>query len=264
MSEKNQKEAIASLLEQLKTQKEDEVIGNLSFKELTYEQQRRVVSASGSMAEVIATSRNLFNEYIKQNVTFTDDPVKTDILTLDVRPFVLNVLKRISDGRHIFVDKKYYELYDVQPDDLVSKLKPEVIKKDSFELVIKVPTLKVDTIYNSLLLNALSQYRNKQSKNITDGDILSINELYSFYENMKYIDSFILDGITYDFIELPTQDKITLLNQFPKNIISLIRYYRKQVDKCVTKAFTVTNPDDGSTRDMENELALFTPDQEES
>lgn len=264
MPEKNPKEAIASLLEELKSVKNDAIIGNLSFKELTYEQQRKIIPSNSSVSDFIASVRNILNEYIKQNVEFTDDVVKTDTLTIDVRPFILNVLRTISVGKEIKIDDKTYNLYEVQPEDLVRQLQPEVYKKDTFELVIDVPTIKEDTVYNALLLNALSQYRNKQARNLSESDVVSLNTIYSFYETMKYVKSFTVNGTTYNFIELSTQDKINLLNQFPQQIISVINRYRKQVDKLIEKAFTVTNIEDGTVQKIDNELQLFTSDEDET
>ena len=263
MAEKNTKEAIASLLKELNTVKNDVTIGRLSFKELTYEQQRKIVPNNSSISDIIASIRNTLNEYIKQNVEFVDDVVKTDMLTLDVRPFVLNVLAAISMGKEIKIDDKNYTLYEVQPEDLEKHLQPEVYKKDTFELVIDVPTIKEDTIYNALLMNALSQYKNKQVRNLSDPDAVSITALYGFYENMKYIKSFTINGTTYNFIELSTQDKINLLNQFPQKIISLINRYRKQVDKLTEKAFTATNVEDGSVQKIDSELQLFMVENDE-
>lgn len=259
----NPKEAIQSLLDELKTVKNDTTIGTLAFKELTYEQQRKILSGNISISDVLATTMNILNEYIKQNVEFTEDVVKTDTLTIDVRPFVLNVLRKISVGNEIKIDDKSYQLYDVQPDDLVSKLQPEVYKKDTFELVIDVPTIREDIIYNALLINALSQYKNKQSRTITESDVSVISDLYVFYENMKYVKSFTVSGTTYDFIELSTKDKVDLLNQFPQQIISVIKRYRKQVDKYKEKAFTVYGIGDGLTNRIDNELELFKTDDDE-
>lgn len=260
MADNNQKSAINSLLNELKAVKSNVTLGGLSFKELTYEQRRKIISGNASVPDVIANTQNVLNEYIKQNVEFVDDVVKSDTLTADVRPFVLNVLRSISIGKEIKLDEKNYKLYEVQPEDLVSKLQPEVYKRDTFELVISVPTIKEDTIYNALLVNALSQFRSKQLRTMTDMDVTTISELYSFYENMKYIKSFTIDGSTYSFIELATGDKVALLNQFPQQIINVLRKYRKQVDECYKKAFTVTSLDDGSTREIEHELELFTSD----
>lgn len=257
MAENNTKEAIASLLEELKSAKNDVTIGRLSFKELTYEQQRKIVQNNASISEVIASVRNVLNDYIKQNVEFVDDVVKTDMLTVDVRLFVLNVLRSISIGREITIDEKQYNLYDVQPEDLEQHLQPEVYKTDTFELVIDVPTIREDTIYNALLMNALSQYKNKAARNLSETDAIAIDALYSFYENMKYVRSFTIGGTTYKFIELATQDKVNLLNQFPQKIIAVINRYRKQVDKLNEKALTITNMDDGTTQKLENELELF-------
>lgn len=263
MAEQNQKAAIASLLSELQSVKNDITLGNLSFKELTYEQQRKIISGrNSSMTDFLPNANIMMNEFIRQNVEFTDDQVKTDILTADVRPFVLNVLRAISIGKDIKVDDKVYQLYDVQPEDLVSKLEPEVYKKDTFELVISVPTIKEDTIYNALLVNALSQYKNKQARTMSESDAASINDLYNFYDNMKYIRSFTVDGTTYDFVELSTNDKVSLLNQFPQQILSVIRRYKKQVEACQTKALTVTCPEDGSTTELEHELQLFTTEED--
>lgn len=263
MADQNQKAAIESLLNELKTVKNDTTIGNLSFKELTYEQQRKILSGkNSSISDFIPNSMITLNEYIKKNVEFTDDQVKTDILTIDVRPFILNVLRTISVGKDIKVDDKIYQLYEVEPEDLVSKMKPMVYKKDTFELVICVPTIKEDTVYNSLLINALSQYKNRKTSSFDESDATVINDLYVFYDNMKYIKSFTVDGVTYDFIELSTADKVSLLNQFPQQIISTIKRYKKQVDECVKKAYTVTNLEDGSTKELEHDLQLFTSDEE--
>lgn len=263
-NDKNPKEAIASLLEELKASKNDITIGRLSFKELTYEQQRKIIPGNASISDMIAIIRNTMNEYIKQNVEYVDDMVKTDTLTLDVRPFVLTVLRSISMGKEITIDDKVYTLYDVQPEDLEQHLQPEIYKTEKFELVIDVPTLKEDTIYNALLMNALSQYKNKQARNLSEQDAVAINTVYGFYENMKYIKSFTIDGATYNFIELATQDKINLLNQFPQKIIALLNRYRKQVDKLVEKAFTVTNIEDGTTQRVDNELQLFTIEEDDN
>ena len=113
-------------------------------------------------------------------------------------------------------------------------------------------------------MNALSGYKNKQARNISESDVVSINTIYSFYENMKYIKSFTINDVTYNFIELATKDKIDLLNQFPQQIISVINRYRKQVDKLTEKAFTVTSVEDGSTQKLDNELQLFNSDEDDA
>ena len=253
----NPKDAIQSLLKELKSVKNDTTIGKLSFKELTYEQQRKVLPSNFSISDVIPVTRNILNEYIKQNVEFVDDPVKTDILTLDVRPFILNELRTISIGKNIKIDGKEYTLPEVQPEDLNSTLEPEIYKTDTFELVIDVPTIKEDIIYNTLLLNSLLQYKHKQARSLSEADSASINTLYTFYENMKYVKSFTIENTTYDFIELSSSDKTNLLNQFPQQIISLIVRYRKKVEKFAEKAYTLTSIDDGSILKIENELQLF-------
>lgn len=258
MAKEREEFSLDEVLQELKSVQTDTTVGEFKFKELSYEQQRKITSSTSSIVEVIAATKNLLNEYISKNVEYTNDvaDVKNSV-TLDVRPFLLNVLRTISIGKEIKSDGKTYELYTVKPEDLVSTLKPEVFTRESFELVINVPTIKADTIYNTLLMGALSKYRNKQTRNMTEMEAGEINEIYIFYENMKYIESFTLGKNQYNFIELSTHDKIKVLNQFPQQLISVINRYRKQVDNQINKAFTATNSDDNSSIVIDQELQLF-------
>lgn len=250
--------SLDTVLEELKSVQSDVIIGDFTFKELSYEQQRKITSSTNSLVEIIASTKNLLNEYIAKNVVYTNDMANiSNTVTLDIRPFLLNVLRTISIGKEIREDGKEYEFYSVQESDLKSTLKPEVFKRDTFELVIQVPTLKEDTIYNTILMGALSQYRNKQARTMTEMEAGAINEIYTFYENMKYIKSFTIGKSTYEFIDLTTHDKVKVLNQFPQQIISAINRYRKQVDNLVEKAFTATCNSDGSTMVVDQEIQLF-------
>lgn len=259
MPKKEEEFSLDTVLQELKSVQSDVTIGEFRFKELSYEQQRKITSSTNSVVEIIATTKNLLNDYIEKNVEYVDDVVNiANTVTLDIRPFLLNVLRTISIGSEIVEDDKKYELYKVVESDLTNQLKPETFTRDTFELIIEVPTLRVDTIYNSLLMGALSQYRNKQVRNMTEMEASAINDIYGFYETMKYIKSFSIGKSSYNFIDLSTQDKTKLLNQFPQQIISVINRYRKKVDALTTKAFTATNSDDNSSIVIDQELQLFT------
>lgn len=255
---KPQKLTIDSLIEELKSVKNDTTIGNLHFKELTYEQQRKILTRSAGIVDILAVIKNTLNNYIDSNVEYTDDMVSTlNTVTLDIRPFILNVLRTISIGKEITDEGKKYELYTVQEEDLTPKIEPFTFEREGFKMVLEVPNLRTDNMYNTLLVAALSTYKNRQARNITELEAGEIEELYSFYENMKYIKTITIGGTDFEYRELSTADKINILNQFPQQLIAVIYKYRKQVDKCVEKAYRAINPEDGTELDVVNDLQLF-------
>lgn len=244
---------IDSLIEDLKGISNTETVGGFVFTELTVEQQRKTYLGGASFVELQAKVRNVHNKYIMDSVAFEDDPVRVaSYVNLEQRPYMLMILRRLSMG-DIYVDRegKEYSIYRPTDDDLVQKIKPKTIKRGQVSINLRVPTLDIDTQYNTQITGALSVYRKKGADSITDGDFAVVQELYQMYEVMKYIESIEFGSKKYEFQNLSIADKTKVLNTLPELIMSQIQDYIMLVSKVEEKAYSVISLESGEPTELD-------------
>lgn len=234
------------LLSELKSNSKEEAKGSYIFKELTLKQQRKILSGSFEAVEIPAKLANIYSDYLCDSVFSSEDMVDmSKEVTLETKPFFINELRCVSLGRNYYEKGINYELYNVQPEDLIPTAKPKTIIANKFKINIAVPTLQDDMKYNNLLINALGPYKKKTDiKNINVG---SVTDLYQVYELLKYIVSFEFDGVVYMFSRYSIQDRIKFINGLAQITINEIKAYIKEYVKAAEeRAMTAISPTTGN------------------
>ena len=173
-----------NLINELKNNSKQLQIGPYIFKELSHKQQRRILNGSFDAVEIPAKLANIYSDYISESVYKNDDLVDLSrIITLETKPYFINVLRTVSFGNKYYSKGEEYELYQVKPEDLVPNAKPHTIVANKFKINLEVPTLFDDERYNNLLSNALAPHKKKKS--IRDVNVGSVTDLYQVYELLK-------------------------------------------------------------------------------
>jgi hypothetical protein len=202
-------------------------VGPYTFKELTHKQQRKILGGNFDAVEIPAKLANIYSDYLSESVSINEDPVDlARVITLETKPYFINILRTTSFGSTYYDKGQSYELYKVQPEDLEPKAKPHTIIANKFKINLSVPTLHDDTRYNNLLVNALAPHKKKKS--LTDVNVGSVTDLYQMYELLKYIVSFEFNGQTYNFGQYSIQDRIKFLNNLSSITIEEIKEYVKE------------------------------------
>lgn len=216
-----------NLINELKNNNAQVVVGPYTFKELTHKQQRKILGGNFDAVEIPAKLANIYSDYLSESVSISEDPVDlARIITLETKPYFINILRTTSFGSTYYDKGQSYELYKVQPEDLEPKAKPHTIIANKFKINLSVPTLHDDTRYNNLLVNALAPHKKKKS--LTDVNVGSVTDLYQMYELLKYIVSFEFNGQIYNFGQYSIQDRIKFLNNLSSITIEEIKEYVKE------------------------------------
>lgn len=215
-------------------------LGGYKFKELTMQDQRKILSMGFNPIEIPVRMSNMHNEYIKSSVELEDDNV--DIMShvgVDIKPYIILALRILTLGeKYIDGDTgKKYTLRKVTDADFKKVVEPRIIELNDFIIRLGVPSLSKDTSINTQLLNALAPYK----KNIKDDDYGKIADIYQMYELMKYITEIELKGNVFDFERCPVNKKMKIINSFPQRVISQISDYVEVVKENENEALTMTN-----------------------
>lgn len=236
-----------SILNELSSTTKRNVLGNMEFKEITMKQQRKIMNGGYDNIEISAKFADVYNEFIAENVVVTNDIVpSTKVVTLETKPYVLNVLRTLTLGNTYYDDEtdKVYVLNEVTEDDLIPKIEDESIEFGNVKIVLSVPDLERDTKYNKLLCIALNPYK---KKNLKDSDTFPVMDLYQTYEIFKYIKTISFKGVDYDFDQVSMNDKNKLLNSLHASIVNQITDYIKRVEDVKEVALKATDSESGET-----------------
>ena len=235
------------ILSELKSNSKESTKGSYTFKDLTLQQQRKILGANFDAVEIPAKLANIYTDYINESIFSTEDIVNMEQeVTLETKPYFIAELRRISLGSTYFDKGEAYEMYDVQAEDLVPKAKLKTIEANKFKINIMVPTLAEDVRYNSLLMHALAPYKKK--RDINQINVGSVTDLYQVYELLKYIVSFEFNGEVYVFNRYSIQDRIKFLNNLAQITVNEIKDYIKEfVKSAEEKALTCVNNTTGNT-----------------
>lgn len=219
-----------TLINELKSNSSQLVKGGFTFKELSHKQQRRILGGGFDAVEIPAKLANIYNDFLSESVYMNDDLVDmARVITLETKPYFINLLRVASFGKTYYVKGEAYDLYDVKAKDLKIKSKPHTVVANKFKINLEVPTLIEDTRYNNLLATALTPHKKKRS--INDVNIGTVNDLYQIYEILKYIVSFEFGGQVYKFSQYSIQDRIKFLNNLSSVTIEEIKTYIKDTAK---------------------------------
>lgn len=236
-----------SLLNELKSNTKEVTKGAYTFKQLTLQQQRKILGANFDAVEIPAKLANIYTDYINDSVFSTEDMVNMEReVTLETKPFFINEMRSISLGNIYYEKGEAYEMYEVQPEDLIPKAKPKTIVANKFKINIAVPTLADDVRYNNLLIHALAPYKKK--RNINEVNVGSVTDLYQIYELLKYIVSFEFNGQEYTFNKYSIQDRIKFMNNLAQITVNEIKdYVKENVKNGEERALKCINHTTGNT-----------------
>lgn len=219
------------------------VKGGFRFTEMLHEESQKLMKIGSTSAhiEIPAKISNLFTDFIKKSVEFEDDVTDvTEIVTTDIKPLLLNELRRITLG-DLYVDDDgvEYTLREVTNSDFTHTVDPTIISFNKFGIRLSSPTLQKEKNIHNQIIADLQHYRNK--KQLKDTDYGEIADIYQNYEIMKYITEITCDGGVYDFESSPKNKKIKLISSFPQKVIADINDYIELVKENEKKACTIIN-----------------------
>ena len=262
---KNETPNLDAIISELKTSLDAGVeLGNFRFKELSYDQQRRLLNSNTSPAEYPAVVGNLLNDFIAECVEYTDDIVDVrKTVTIIQKPFLLNKLRELNFGtKH--VDKGIeYEMYKVKEEDFEITVDKKSIVRAGLTINLRVPTLAVDTHFNKILVSALSNYKNKRAASITEIESGELLLKYQLYELMKYIESFEFNGQKFDFTDMLPRSCVDFMNVLKAPIVKEIAKYHNEVQNASKKAITFYGISSDDTLELPNYIEFFILDMDQ-
>lgn len=233
--------------------------GGFKFTEMMHEESQKLmkVGSSSSHIEVPAKVSNLFSDFIKKCVSYTDDMVDiTSTVTTDIKPLILNELRRLTLG-NLYVDDNgvEYELREVTDEDFKQTVDPTIITFNKFGIRISCPTIDKEKSINNQLVADLQQFRNK--KQLKDSDYGDIADIYQNYEIMKYITEIDCSGAIYDFENSPKNKKFKLISSLPQKVIGEINDFIEKVKELEKKACTIINKETKEEEQIDMNLLFF-------
>lgn len=262
---KEQTPNLDSIISQLKTSLDEGVqLGGFTFKELSYDQQRRLLNSNSSPAEYPAVVGNLLNDFIAECVEYTDDVVDIrKTVNIIQKPFLLNKLRELNFGVNHKENGIEYQMYKVQAEDFEITVEPKTVERAGLKINLRVPTLAVDTHFNKILISALSNYKNKRAANITETESGELLLKYQLYELMKYIESFEFNGQVFDFTDMLPRSCVDFMNVLKAPIVKEIAKYHSDVQSKTKKAITFYGISSDDTLELPNYIEFFVLDMEQ-
>lgn len=239
----------ASILGEVQRHKDEVVIGEYCFKELSAAQQRKVINTGFSPVEMFTVLDNVFNQYIAENVSNVEDMTaghSVEEVTLETKPFFLNVLRRISLGDTYYDSdtKKEYKLPEVTAADLKPSVEDKEVSINDVTVTLSVPNLVTDSHYNELLRQALRPFK---KKSLDDPEVASpVYDLIGQYETLKYIKSVSFKGKAYDFIRIPMEQRKKFIDSVPSKTMEVIKNYIIDVKAKGSKATLYEDAESGA------------------
>lgn len=254
-----------AIISELKTSLDAGVeLGNFKFKELSYDQQRRLLNSNTSPAEYPAVVGNLLNDFIAECVEYTDDIVDVrKTVTIIQKPFLLNKLRELNFGTSHKENGIEYEMYKVKEEDFDITVEPKTIERAGLTINLRVPTLAVDTHFNKILVSALSNYKGKRAANITEIESGELLLKYQLYELMKYIESFEFNGQKFDFTDMLPRSCVDFMNVLKAPIVKEIAKYHNEIQNASKKAITFYGISSDDTLELPNYIEFFILDMDQ-
>jgi hypothetical protein len=245
-----------SLLQELGENSSRSIKGEFEFKELTMQDQRKILNMGFNPIEIPVRMSNMYNEYIKSSISLKDDPVNISRhVTVDIKPFLIVELRHVTLGdKYIDVDTNAkHTLRKVTDKDFKRIIEPTVITFGDFIIRLEVPTIDKDTAINNQLLAELGKFK---PNSIKDEDYGKIADIYQMYEIMKYVTEIEFKGNVFDFAMTATNKKTKIINSLPQRVVVDINEYIESVKENENLALTMVN-DETMEESKINMDALF-------
>lgn len=213
-----------SLLAELGENTSSVVNGDFRFTELKMSDQRKIMNMSFNPIEIPARVAIIFNEYIKNSVSYNDDIADvSNSVTVDIKPFILTQLRILTLG-DVYVDrqsKKVYKIKPIEAKDLTSIIEPSCVEFNNMIIRFCVPTIAKETAINNQLLLELGKFK----KNLTEEDYGKVSDIYQMYEIFKYITTIESNGKVFDFSNCPINKKMKIVNNLPHKVVMSVNDY---------------------------------------
>lgn len=233
-----------SLLAELGENTSSIVNGGFRFTELKMSDQRKIMNMSFNPIEIPARVAIIFNEYIKNSVSYNDDIADvSNTVTVDIKPFILTQLRILTLG-DTYVDrqsKKVYKINPVDAKDLTSTIEPGFVEFNNMIIRFCVPTIAKETAINNQLLLELGKFK----KNLTEEDYGKVSDIYQVYEIFKYVTTIESNDKVFDFSNCPINKKMKIVNNLPHKVVMSINDYieksRSNAEEKIVATIAETN-----------------------
>ena len=242
--EKEEEFSFEDILNEMQSNSNEIECGPFRVKELTMHHQRKNITAGLEPVEAPLRSNRLFNEYIIENVECIEDfGSAADLITVCERPYLINLLRKVTLGDEYKEDGKTYKIYEVKDTDFNIEEKSMSFECGSMTINLEYPTLSKDNKINNHLSDALNPYKGRR---LNEDDYGHVGDIYTLYEILKYISSIEMGGSVIEFDTLSIANRKKFVDKLPLRFVEIIGNFMKQVKEHETKCFTAVNESDSS------------------
>lgn len=227
----------------------------VSFTELTTEQQKRIVKTIVNSPLYQAEFMGVMKDVVKENCT--DSKIDVDKLNIIDKFFILLKMRSVSIGKQIKLEnKKMVDLDEIldKAKEKVKTLKPKPVSDDEgiYEILVRVPTIENEYLVDiGLQDNVIT---NIDEQNINVATIKGILGETFTSEIVKYISTVSIkdddETVNINFDNMGFTDRIKILELIPtkvtEKVVAYIEKVRKEIDKLV---IVKTIGDDGKVKE---------------
>lgn len=240
--EKQEEFSFEDILNEMQSNSNEIECGPYRVKELTMHHQRKNITAGLEPVESPLRSNRLFNEYIIENVDCIEEFGNTaDLITVCERPYLINLLRKVTLGDIYKEDDKTYKIYEVKDSDFNIEEKSMSFECGSMTIHLEYPSLSKDNKINTHLSDALNPYKGRR---LNDDDYGHVGDIYTLYEILKYISSIEMGDNTIEFDTLSIANRKKFVDKLPLRYIEIIGNFMKKIKEHETKCFTAVNETD--------------------
>ena len=212
------------------------------FKPLTAKQQKDLIKTAADNKLSMISFFDAIN-----NILLTNSSTKCDYLVSD-RNYIITQLRAATISPVYVYKEKTYDLLQLAKNriSLPDELKQQTIETTELTVSCKIPTLQLDTVYNTALLKSADN--DKKSSDL-------LGELF-IYEVLKYVQKVhsLALGIDITMSDLTVKQQFQLLESLPASLYNKIVDYINKVKEFEATLLKV----DGDTIEIDFNQGFFT------
>lgn len=240
--DKQEEFSFEDILNEMQSNSKEIECGPYRVKELTMHHQRKNITAGLEPVESPLRSNRLFNEYITENVDCIEEfGNPADLITVCERPYLINLLRKVTLGDTYKEGDKTYKIYEVKDTDFDIEEKSTSFECGSMLIHLEFPTLAKDNRINTHLSDALNPYKGRR---LNDDDYGHIGDIYTLYEILKYISAIEMGGNVIEFDTLSIANRKKFVDKLPLRFVEIIGAFMKRIKEHESKCFTAVNEAD--------------------
>tara|TARA_R100000742_G_C4276838_1_gene98203 strand:- start:690 stop:1418 length:729 start_codon:yes stop_codon:yes gene_type:complete len=162
------------------------------------------------------------------NKIITDNTGLTDLKVYDKLPFIVSLRKHALGNKAGSIElQKVIDNFKNIPFDIKDTT---TVKKDGVQLVLRVPTLRQE----SILLSKCDQEIDQDQELAKDG----VGKLY-IYEIIKYVDSLQIEDSVLEMDDIRIHERVKIVEKLPLSMYSKISDFIEKVNKYNSDVLTV-------------------------